>query len=262
MLFRSAYFGKLILDGKIPYKDFYEVKFPGLFYSYAFMIKLFGYDLKSLHFGFTIINLINTILIFFISLKFFRPAISLFTSIMFSIYSLNPDMSGFTIQAEHLVSFFISLGIYFILSNEVKNSNFKIFLSGIFLSFAVMIKTAAFSIILFVTIYFIFNLFYKKNKLKRSKILFNILYFSLGCAFTVISFLFLIILKGSLSEMIYFTFKMSSRYITQINFSQGFLLLKGEIIRIIDNHKLFWFISILGFCVLFIQKIQIGRAHV
>lgn len=33
-----SYYGKLLLEGKIPYKDFYEQKFPGIFYFFGFIV--------------------------------------------------------------------------------------------------------------------------------------------------------------------------------------------------------------------------------
>ncbi|MFN5459547.1 MAG: ArnT family glycosyltransferase, partial [Bacteroidota bacterium] len=125
-----AYFGKLILEGKIPYKDFYEFKYPGLFYAYALMIKIFGYKLYNLHLGFTILNLLNIVIVFFISRKFFRPVISLCSAIIFCILSLNPNISGFTIQSEHLVIFFISIGLIFVPSIKNINQNKYFLLVG------------------------------------------------------------------------------------------------------------------------------------
>ncbi len=53
-----AYYGRQILDGKIPYKDFYEQKLPGIFYFYALIVSLFGSTIQGLHLGFIFINLI------------------------------------------------------------------------------------------------------------------------------------------------------------------------------------------------------------
>src|SRR2546423_15060140 len=52
-----SYYGKLLLQGKIPYVDFMEQKFPGLFYFYAMIVGLFGDTVKGMHMGFMIVNL-------------------------------------------------------------------------------------------------------------------------------------------------------------------------------------------------------------
>src|SRR5258706_1008508 len=60
-----SYYGKLLLEGKIPYKDFYEQKFPGIFYFFAMMVGLFGDTVKGMHFGFMILNIATFLLLFF-----------------------------------------------------------------------------------------------------------------------------------------------------------------------------------------------------
>ena len=52
-----AYFGQLVLDGKIPYVDFYEMKLPGIYYCYAVLVAIFGATLKGMHIGMLMVNL-------------------------------------------------------------------------------------------------------------------------------------------------------------------------------------------------------------
>ncbi len=63
-----SYYGKLLLEGKIPYKDFYEQKLPGIFYFYAFMVSIFGSTVKGMHMGFIYLN-VASILLFILQLK-------------------------------------------------------------------------------------------------------------------------------------------------------------------------------------------------
>ena len=44
-----SYYGKLLLQGKTPYKDFYEQKFPGIFYFYALMVGVFVDSIEGMH---------------------------------------------------------------------------------------------------------------------------------------------------------------------------------------------------------------------
>ena len=52
-----AYFGQLVLDGKIPYVDFYEMKLPGIYYTYALLLAVFGETLEGIHIAFVALNL-------------------------------------------------------------------------------------------------------------------------------------------------------------------------------------------------------------
>ena len=104
-----GYYGKLLLEGKIPYKDFYEQKFPGLFYFYGFMVSVFGDTVKGLHTGFMYLNIASIIIVFYTSRLLFSPIAGLLSAITFAFVSLTPTLSGFTVQAEHGVAFFSSL---------------------------------------------------------------------------------------------------------------------------------------------------------
>ena len=108
-----GYYGKLLLEGKIPYKDFYEQKFPGLFYFYGFMVSLFGDTVKGLHTGFMYLNIVSIVVIYFASRILFSPIAGVVSATTFAFVSLTPDLSGFTVQAEHGVAFFIGFLIRF-----------------------------------------------------------------------------------------------------------------------------------------------------
>ena len=59
-----TYFGQLILDGQIPYIDFYEMKYPGIYYSYAGLIAVFGATVKGIHLAFVFLNLATLFFLF------------------------------------------------------------------------------------------------------------------------------------------------------------------------------------------------------
>ncbi|MFH2142778.1 MAG: glycosyltransferase family 39 protein, partial [Bacteroidota bacterium] len=138
------YIAQLILDGKIPYIDFYEQKLPGLFYTYSLIISLFGATLKGAHLGFLFINLFTTVIMFFIGKKLFNGIFAFITAFSFAIFSLTPHMSGFTTQSEHLVIFFASggfLALIYAMKNQKKWYLFLI--SGLLICYSFLIKQTA-----------------------------------------------------------------------------------------------------------------------
>ena len=64
-----AYFGKIALGGGIPYYDFYEMKPPMLFYSYALLIAVFGYSATGVHLAVVALAVANTFFTFKIARK-------------------------------------------------------------------------------------------------------------------------------------------------------------------------------------------------
>ena len=59
-----AYLGKIALGGGKPYYDFYEMKPPMLFYSYALFIGVFGYSATGIHLAVVVIAVANTFFTF------------------------------------------------------------------------------------------------------------------------------------------------------------------------------------------------------
>ena len=65
-------YGKWLIDGGKPYLDFYEMKPPGIFLVYGFMVKFFGYDYMNLQTGFCYLNSLTLLF----SYLFFNLAVS------------------------------------------------------------------------------------------------------------------------------------------------------------------------------------------
>ena len=52
-----AYMGKLALEGGAPYRDFYEMKPPLIFYAYAVLVKVFGFSFVGLRWAAMVLGL-------------------------------------------------------------------------------------------------------------------------------------------------------------------------------------------------------------
>ncbi len=135
-----AYFGQLVLDGKIPYVDFYEMKLPGIYYCYALLVAIFGATLKGMHIGMLVVNLATIYFMFKVAWLWFNRTTAAVVALAFSFLSLNPFASGFTTQSEHLVAFFVSAGLLVLLQGLEKESMKHYFFSGILLSCSLLVK--------------------------------------------------------------------------------------------------------------------------
>ena len=54
-----SYIGKLALNGGKPYVDFFEMKPPVMFYSYALLVGIFGYSATGVHLAATALAALN-----------------------------------------------------------------------------------------------------------------------------------------------------------------------------------------------------------
>jgi len=251
-----SYFGKLILEGKTPYKDFYEIKFPGLFYFYGFMVFIFGETIKGVHAGFTYLNIATIILIYNTSRLLFSPTAGLISAITFAFLSLNPSLSGFTVQAEHGVAFFISLGVLFYALAKKHNKWHWYGLMGLAMGAAFMVKTTGVLLCLWGGLIILLD-FLLGNPKKIKELFINLFAYSIGGISIVAILFFIIFLKGAFGEMIFFTYELPKEYISNVPFEEGVKYFTYTKDAIVQNYKFFWIHSILAILLCWFKAIDI-----
>lgn len=250
-----GYYGKLLLEGGIPYKDFYEQKFPGLFYFYSFMVSMFGDTVKGLHTGFMYLNIITIILIYFTSRILFSPIAGLLSATTFAFVSLTPNLSGFTVQAEHGVAFFISLGLLFYALYNSQKKWYYNFLMGVAFGFAIMTKTSGLFLVLWGGIILILDFFFTDKKTFKNFIIQTGIY-SIGVLLVIGSFFLLIYMKGSFQDMIFWTYEIPKNYVSKIPFDDGVKYFTYSKDAILQNHKFFWYHSLLAVILCLLKTIS------
>lgn len=250
-----SYYGKLLLEGKTPYVDFYEQKFPGVFYFYGIMVSLFGFTVKGLHMGFMYLNMLTIILIYTAAKKLFNPIAGIIAAATYALVSLTPNLSGFTIQAEHGVALFISLGLLFYAIKRESSKWYWLFLMGLAFGIAFMIKTNGVFVVLWGGGTLILDYLFDKNRNFKS-LLINIGIYGAG-GISIIAILFLLILiKGSFNEMIFWAYEVPKNYVGKIKFEDGVKYFKYTRDAIVENYKFFWIHALLGLVVCLLKTIS------
>jgi hypothetical protein len=250
-----GYYGKLLLEGGVPYKDFYEQKFPGIFYFYAFMVGVFGDTVKGMHIGFMLLNIATFTLLFFAARRLFSPLAGVITAVTYAIVSMTPNLSGFTVQGEHGVAFFISLGI-FCYSFTKNSTHWKNYLfMGLALGGAFMVKTSGVFLVLWGGIAIVIDFFFTNGEKTVKEFFRRTLIYSCG-VLAVIGFLFaLIAIKGSFSEMIYWSYEIPKRYVSRIKWEDGKKYLEYTYKAITAEYKLFWMHAAFAVIILVVKTI-------
>lgn len=249
-----TYYGKMLLDGGIPYKDFYEQKFPGVFYFFAMIITLFGSSVPDLHFGFSILNIATIIFLFFATKKIFNPIAAVITSATFAFVSLTPMISGFTIQSEHGVAFFSALGIMLYANAKQTKKWYWYFAMGCAMGCAFMVKTSGVFMVFWGGLIILIDfIFLKERRLKP--FLNSVGSYSLG-GFSIIGILFLLVfLKGSFSEMLYWTFDMPKYYVNRVSLDDGLKYFGYTKDAIAQFNKFLWVHALLSVLIIFIKSV-------
>lgn len=252
-----TYYGKLLLEGKIPYKDFYEQKFPGIFYFYAMMISLFGEGVREMHRGFFYLNAVNIALIYYIVLRIFSsPSTALISAATFGFLSLTPYISGFTVQAEHGVAFFCTLGILCcVLAMQTKKWYYYLLL-GLAMGAAFMTKTSGVFLGLWAGLFIIIDFFFEKERVYKD--LFKRIGLYSAGGFAVILVLFLLIyMKGSFKEMLFWSFDIPKYYVNRMPLEEGLKIFYNTKFLLSEFNYFFWVHSLAGFLLLLVRGIPV-----
>jgi Dolichyl-phosphate-mannose-protein mannosyltransferase len=135
-----SYLGKLALNGGKPYFDFYEMKPPIMFYSYALLVGIFGYSAFGIHLAATAVSLANIYFIFRITQKIGPTAAAHLAAITYAIWSLAGGVSGTHLLSEN-IQILWALPAILIAINPLKTLTIKQLLAiGFLLSMSFMVK--------------------------------------------------------------------------------------------------------------------------
>jgi hypothetical protein len=138
-----VYFGHLITQGKVPYLDFYETRFPGIFYMYALLVAVFGYSIKGVAVGILVFVLAGAWLLYDTTKRLFSNSAALIAVFAFAFLSLAPDISGFTRQSEHIVNFWVLAGLNLTVRGLDSQRWWQYFGAGVCLCMALLVKPNA-----------------------------------------------------------------------------------------------------------------------
>ena len=241
-----AYIGQLLLDGKLPYKDFYEMKLPGLFYLYAILVLLTGKTATGLHLGSSIICLVSSWLVFNICKSLYNKESGLIAGLTFCSFSLAPNVFGFTAQAEHFVSFQVILSFYLITKNIDSNRWLWWLLAGIVFTNAIFTKQIA---VVFAPTYLLLlaislHKIYGKHELK--KFVTPIMWSAVGSIILTAFWFGLMFVLGVWDDMMFWVFEFPKSYTSIVTWEQG----KDTFYFIMKNlyfdYFLFWLLGVIG----------------
>lgn len=110
-----AYLGKRLLEGEIPYRDFYEMKPPLLFASYAALIALFGYSASGLHWAALALGFWNSVWVYAIGARFFGYFYGFVASLGYVLLIANPYTTAMVAESELVLLAFVLPGLYCLL---------------------------------------------------------------------------------------------------------------------------------------------------
>jgi hypothetical protein len=252
------YCGQLVLEGKRPYIDFYEMKPLGLYFSYAALNFCFGTSYQASHAAFMFVNVGTMVVLFFIGKSLFGSVSGLVTAAAYGILSLAPIVSGFASQAEHLVAFFSCCGVLALLSAFDAQKKRSFLFAGVLIGFAFLIKQSAIFFILFGGMSVV--AFYLSRKpLDRNLLIKNALIYSAGVFGVYLSSVLILISYGALQEFWFWTYELPKLYVGVISFEEGLEFFQLYWRKVTENYFLLWSLGGVGWSGVFFTRLYVVR---
>lgn len=214
-----GYIGQQLLQGILPYTESYTMKLPGIYMVFAAILGIFGETHTAIHFALLLANLATAFLLFLLGRNLFNESTGIAAGVSFLVLTLSPSVQGFSAYAENFVIFFAVGGLLLMRTAQEKESQIRLFLSGILLGFAFLTKQQG---VFFPMFGFFCCLFYFKDRAK------NINDFSLKAGTFALGgatpFLLTVIIywaTGNFDDFWFWTFEYASLYTSMVTLSKG-----------------------------------------
>lgn len=138
-----AYSGAVILSGGTPYLDTYNMKLPGTYYMYALVSYYFGDGEAPIRLATLFFGLIGAFFLYRTIRLYLDPLPAAFGTTIFLLLMSTMYNEGLLANAEHFVLLFALPGIYIGLRSVQRSTILGIFLSGLLIGIAILMKQHA-----------------------------------------------------------------------------------------------------------------------
>lgn len=223
-----AYMGQLLLKGIPPYANAYTMKLPGAAVVYALFMFLFGQSPGGIHIGFTIVNLVCAIMLYCLTSCFLDRERSLLATGFFILLSLSASVMGIFGHATHLVVLFSLIAMYLLQRALPKCPPQPVFLAGLALGFAFLMKQHGAILIPFALI---FQLWLGRNR--HTSIIRHACLFLAGAAIPYLAVCLWLYQAGVFEQFWFWTFRYAAAYANRLTMAQGLHELSQQLLAIV-----------------------------
>lgn len=146
------FIGNSILHGSIPYKDYIDMKPPGIYYLFALTFSIFGKSFYAARAVTFIFNALSAVIIFSIGRKLWNKEVGMLSSMLFLVGMLTPAYEGYLAMTEPFMVFFGLFGILLFFKSEHR---VYLILTGLLIGISTLFKQSG---VLFLAAIFVFCL--------------------------------------------------------------------------------------------------------
>lgn len=256
-----AYLGKRAMEGLAPYRDFYEMKPPLLFYGYGLLDLVFGYSQAGLRWGAWFLTWLMCGGTYLIGRSFFGSKYGLLAALVLALFSANPYTSMVFEESELLVMALALYGIWYLcrlLQEELnpKQERWLLIGAGLLIGSSVMIKQSAVFFLGFAAVALVMLAEGDNLRARLGKLIQSGLWFSLGAITPVLLCLGIIFGFGVWEEFAFWNLEYPNLYTQNSSEDAGLNLLQVNFKSLTQRQLLLWILSGLGLFVLALKGLS------
>ncbi len=253
-----AYLGQSILKGIPPYSQAYNMKFPGTYLAYAFLMLLFGKTVSGIHFGFIVINCVTIILIFLTSKKLSGGPAPIVSAGAYAVLSITPGVFGFAAHATHFVVLFAAGGALLLLEAEERKKLSWYLLAGIVTGIAMIMKQHGALFIIFGAAYMIAT----QLQHERKELALRLALYACGSSLPFLVTVAWLSSAGVFSAFWFWTVDYAAQYASQLSPADAFGVFSSNLSRVVRGFIPVWILAALGVVALFSPETKTNRKFV
>lgn len=252
-----AYIGQQLLQGVSPYHSGNMKVLPGIYFAYAGIMLLFGENSIGIHVGLLVVNLISIVLMYLLSRRFLSLENSVIAMGTYAILSVSQSVLGVFAHATHFVVLFVLAGLVALLHGLERNSIKHIFLCGLCLGTAILMKQHGLFFCLFAVCYLAGERLTQQTSLRT--ILHHLAILIIGIIIPYVFTCVYMYANGVFHEFWFWTVTRSLKYAVDDLSAESLSNLQFYFSQLSLNVICFWMVSLAGLTSLFTHSIKVHR---
>lgn len=205
-----AYAGSLLLHGHLPYRDAYNMKFPGTYFMYSLIMQAGGESIEAIRYGIIITVLLTCIGIGAIVVQLKGSFLAGFVAAaVYMVLVGTVDSEGLMANSEHFVNLFAVLGIWAVLKYKNAGLAKYLFAAGFFLALAIVMKQYGYAFSLFAGIVLLTTVWRRQP----GAVLRVVFFFTLGYVIVFAALFSWLLYHGLWNKFVFLTIKYAYAYL-------------------------------------------------
>ena len=244
--------GQLIQQGFPPYSLAYNMKLPGTYFMYAFVMSIFGQTTSGIHLGLMVINCLTILLVYKVSAKLVNSFAGVVAACAYALLTLSSSVLGFAGHATHFVAFWAMAGILVLLYAQEKNRRDLYFAAGALLGIAFIMKQSG----VFFDFFGIGSIlvhYYQHRTLTLRQVLSSLGAFFGGVLSPLSIMIVYLWMSGVFKKFWFFTIVYLFKYGSEMPLSEAPKVFRAVFPGVVDGFFLMWLCAGFGFIALFLH---------